>query len=217
MTRMSQAAAPRRRRSQEERSRTTRAALIDAAVQCVRRSGYAATRLNDVAAAAGPTKGALQHHFADKRDLMFRVVELGWRDLIERLRGISAIEGSLSARVSAVIDRMWESYSSPTCQAAFEINHAGRKDVVLRERQDPLYREVRATLDREWRRVFADAPVSAERVRMSRRLARSLLHGILMQLQVDPDPKDVSADIALLKETVHWTLTATPPDSSPSA
>ena len=93
------------------------------------------------------------------------------------------------------------------CRAAFEVNHGGRSDAALRERQDPMYRRLRDTLDEEWRRVFADAPVPEERIRMSRRLARSLLTGILFQLGVDPDPLDLDADLALLKESVLRTLT----------
>lgn len=43
--------------------------LLDAALQVIRAKGYAATRIDDVCAAAGLTKGSFFHHFKSKEDL----------------------------------------------------------------------------------------------------------------------------------------------------
>src|SRR5262245_17404898 len=50
----------------EEDSRTR---LLAATIDLVRANGYAATRVEDVCAAAGVTKGSFFHHFASKEDL----------------------------------------------------------------------------------------------------------------------------------------------------
>jgi len=62
------------RRSNEERTRTTRAALLAAARQHFEREGYAATRLDAVVADASVTKGALYHHFPTKQALYEAVI-----------------------------------------------------------------------------------------------------------------------------------------------
>ncbi|WP_083259585.1 TetR/AcrR family transcriptional regulator [Cellulosimicrobium cellulans] len=67
--------APRRRRSNEERTRATRGALVDAARELFVTKGYAATSTPQIAAAARVTRGALYHHFVDKQDLFRAVVE----------------------------------------------------------------------------------------------------------------------------------------------
>jgi TetR/AcrR family transcriptional regulator, transcriptional repressor for nem operon len=43
--------------------------LLDATVRVVRTKGYSATRIEDVCAAAGLTKGSFFHHFKSKEDL----------------------------------------------------------------------------------------------------------------------------------------------------
>jgi AcrR family transcriptional regulator len=62
------------RRSNEERTRSTRRALISAARQRFESDGYAGTNLGQVAELAGVTKGALYHHFPNKRALYDAVV-----------------------------------------------------------------------------------------------------------------------------------------------
>jgi len=77
------------RRTQQERSEATTAALVRAARELFAQDGYAAASLDAVVARAGVTKGALYHHFESKQAVGLAVVtELlgGWiRQLSESL------------------------------------------------------------------------------------------------------------------------------------
>jgi AcrR family transcriptional regulator len=61
--------------SQAERTAVTRRRILEAARQLYAERGWATTPLDDVARAAGVTKGAVYHHFADKTDLVRGVYE----------------------------------------------------------------------------------------------------------------------------------------------
>jgi len=96
------------RRSQEDRSRTTRAALVGAGRKLFAERGFQAVSAEEIVRVAGVTRGALQHHFGDKRDL-FRVVFEGLEaELAADLAGIVGEESdpwvAIGLGVSAFLD-----------------------------------------------------------------------------------------------------------------
>ncbi len=63
------------KRTQVQRSGATRAALLVAARDLFSTQGYAGSGREEIVAAAGVTRGALQHHFGDKQTLFLAVYE----------------------------------------------------------------------------------------------------------------------------------------------
>ncbi|KGD91944.1 TetR/AcrR family transcriptional regulator [Rhizobium sp. YS-1r] len=62
-------------RSNRERTDATRTALLDAGRALFIEKGYAETATPEIAAAAKVTRGALYHHFPDKKALFWAVIE----------------------------------------------------------------------------------------------------------------------------------------------
>ncbi len=65
----------RERRTQAERRATTRRALLDAARSVFAERGYHGAAAEEIVRRAGLTRGALYHHFEDKKDLFRAVVD----------------------------------------------------------------------------------------------------------------------------------------------
>lgn len=63
------------RATQADRTAATRRKLISAAARIFARDGFEAARLEEIAAAAGYTRGALYANFKDKEDLFFALLE----------------------------------------------------------------------------------------------------------------------------------------------
>ncbi len=83
------------RRSQQERSRTTRAALVSTARRLFAERGYAHVPAAEIVGAAGVTRGALYHHFADKHQL--------FRAVFEELE--AEVTAEIAAAIAAAPDR----------------------------------------------------------------------------------------------------------------
>lgn len=95
------------RRTQAERTRARKEQLIQAAIQFFGQNGYHATRLADIAQAAGVTEPGLLHHYPSKVQLLMDV--LAERDRIDQER----LGHSNPARASGLL---------PLLQALVEYN-----------------------------------------------------------------------------------------------
>ena len=83
------------RRSQQERSRATREALVATARRLFAERGYAHVPAEEIVTAAGVTRGALYHHFDDKQQL--------FRAVLEELEG--EVPAEVAAAIAAAPDR----------------------------------------------------------------------------------------------------------------
>ena len=86
------------KRRQADRSEATRAALIAAARPLFAERGYASVATEEIVQRAGVTRGALYHHFEDKKDLFRAVYEEVERELVEQIAaGAAAASDPLEA------------------------------------------------------------------------------------------------------------------------
>jgi AcrR family transcriptional regulator len=86
-------AEPRARRTQADRSAATRDALLSAARRLFAEQGFADVSTDAIVAAAGVTRGALYHQFADKTALFDAVLEEVEADIARRLAEDAAAAG----------------------------------------------------------------------------------------------------------------------------
>ena len=109
------------RQPQQERSRTTRRRLIEAAVECLGELGWNGTTVMVIAQRAGVSRGAAQHHFPAREDLVTAAVEyLGEVQIAELHRHVADLPPGQS-RLGPVVDMLLNLYAGPMFRAALQL------------------------------------------------------------------------------------------------
>lgn len=180
----------RSRRTQRERSDATRKLLLDATITCLVELGYANTTVQEICARAGVSRGAQQHHFSSKAELMARALE----HLFDRLTDeISQAPGGLPSgpdRVAALIDLLWRSYSGTLSTAAMELWVAARTDPELRAALLPVDRTLGHTTLELYRGVAGKDSDEANsgQVDTMLLLTVNLTRGLALDAMIGGDP-----------------------------
>jgi len=173
--------APKARRTQEERSASTRARLLDATISCLIDLGYAGTTTTVVAERAGVSRGAQLHHFPAKTDLVISAVEhLAGRRGEELRREAEEILPHAADRVAAAIDLLWSSFKGPLFAAALELWVASRADAGLRARLVPVEQRVGGALKGLCRYLLGVQDESDERVNLAVDLTLHFMRGMAL-------------------------------------
>jgi AcrR family transcriptional regulator len=174
------------RRTQAERTSATRRALLDAARAHFAEQGFAGTGREQVATAAGVTRGALHHHFGTKEGLFRAVVE-------ELEAGLAEQVASAAAQGSDPVDELRRG-----CLAFLDacMEPAVRRVVLL---EAPVVLGWDA-----WREIDA---------RYGLALVRTGLEGALRQVGLDPAAAEPLAHLLLgaLNEAALLVATAEDP------
>jgi AcrR family transcriptional regulator len=174
-------------RTQAERSERTREQLFDATIDCLLDLGYAGTSVNEICKRAGLSRGAQQHHFATKGELMAHALEY----LVGKLRDqvVDAVRELADDpdRVAKGIDLLWQSFSGTLSTAAMELWVAARTDPELRGALLPVDRALgRATLEFYRATAWRDVPTS--RLDTLYWMTVNLTRGLAMDAMIGGDP-----------------------------
>lgn len=168
---------PRGREPQQERSRATRQRLLDATIESLAEIGWDRTTVVAVAGRAGVSRGAAQHHFATRTDLVVAAVDQVREHILGDLRRRRDEVAARPDRSLAVLEMLTEMWASTFGRAAMHLWVAASTDPSLREFVLPLER--RLTKD-----IFSvtvellGADVSRPQVRESIGVTLELVRGI---------------------------------------
>lgn len=127
-------------RWQQQKSARTRQKLVEAGMTCLLEGGYAGLTTHKVSALTGVSRGAMQHHFPARLDLVAAVVEHVFFTRMRRFlddylaHAAGADEDSLVEIATAA---HWRSVQTPEYAAYVELAVAARTDADLREHFEP--------------------------------------------------------------------------------
>jgi len=172
----------------QHRSRVTRERLLRAAIECLAELGWAGTTMGVIADRAGVSRGASQHHFHTRDELVTAAIEYGARARLEEVRREASIGATpRTSRSEAVLDLLVRSSGNPLFMAALQLWVAGASDERLREQLIPLESRV----GREVHRLTAEllgVDESQPGVYDSIEVTLDLVRGLMLANLLRPHP-----------------------------
>lgn len=187
-----------KRRSQAERSATTRDVLLDATIRCLHEHGYSRTTTQLVAKEAGVSRGAMLHQFPTVDDLMAYVMEAVFDQEVALYRALLAGIEDPRERLVAYPAAVWKVLSRPEGVAVLEILQGSRtsarpesKIVQARERIEAF---AKSELQREFPRGVSNSLLQ---------LIVGAARGLSITQVIGPDGEDASGAILLLQNLLR--------------
>jgi AcrR family transcriptional regulator len=189
------------RLTRAERRQQTRDRLLDAAGQVFARRGFHAATVDEVADAAGYTKGAVYSNFATKDELFLALLDQRLAAQLQQVEALDVIEspGELQAALRAQTEREFAAARDfGVLQVEFWLyamrNPAAQAALAQRYRQ--LRDRLAALIDGRWTRHQTTPPMPPEHLAA---LAIATDSGLFLQFSAEPGalPWELRADAML--------------------
>jgi len=126
--------------AKQDRSRATRRRLLETTVRCLARHGWEVSTVAFIAAEAGISRGAVQHHFRTRELLIIAALEHMFEERAALLDALPDPEGAGPGRVHAVVTGLVDAIGGELFRAALQVWTVAAADPELRAAVVPLER-----------------------------------------------------------------------------
>ncbi len=168
------------RRTQLERRNETQAVILSAAIDLLAAHGYAGFSASGVAARAGVSRGAQEHYFPTKHDLMAAATRYAMREAVEHARSLARTAGESADPIAKFLSDSEHFFFRPVFRAMIEIMIAARSDRALARSLNPVVLEARQTLNGIWIDTLDAAGYPRDDAQRFIELTHYLLRGVFL-------------------------------------
>jgi AcrR family transcriptional regulator len=166
------------RRSQHERRSRTQELVLNAAIDLLYERGYANFTTADVAERAGVSRGAQNHYFRTKGDLVLSACRHAMAIAIKAARSMAVDARQSSDVVNYFIDQSRRFFLTPSYIATIDLLVAARTDLALSREYRHLINRTREELDAIWSSVFQEMGIPKEQAFILMSLTHNLMRGM---------------------------------------
>jgi AcrR family transcriptional regulator len=138
------------RRTQVERRNATQAAILSASIRTLAEDGYAGFSASRVAARAGVSRGAQEHYFPKKSDLIVAATRYAMREAVEHAKSLARSATRSRNPIERFLTDSEHFFFRPVYQAMVEIMIAARSDRALARIVYPIAQDARGVLNGIW-------------------------------------------------------------------
>ena len=193
------------RRSGYKKSEESRRQVLDAAISVLAKKGIASTSVQDIADAAGLSKGAVHYHFESKEELLERVLDRCCEVVEARIRAVFEQEGLPIERIHRALAEMWIVRRDGTkeMRVLTELHMLARQNKRIRKAcGEALERACQQMIDTGLEHLLAMGLKPRVPVGVVPRLVIAMLDGLALQQEIDPvSPETEAAILRALEAT----------------
>ena len=191
-----------KRRTQAQRTQETRTRILDAAVEVLRKKGYAHFRTADVAKAAGVSRGAQLHHFKTKEKLVYATMEHVFHNVLTtsqvRARTVKRGEDPLERVIADGRDFFFSTPFFISLDIATSINSSRfRKQLMA------MVRNARLPAERAWHQALVANGMSEQVADDVLWLTLGLVRGLAVRMLWQNEPERFDRLLALWRTIVE--------------
>jgi AcrR family transcriptional regulator len=186
------------KRAGYKKSEASRRQVLDAAIAMLAERGLAATSIQDIADAAGLSKGAVHYHFESKDELLHCVLERCCESIEERVRAVFDEPGAPMDRVRRAISEMWAVRRDgiPEMRVLSDLHTLSRQNVPMRHAFAAALRKGREQIiEIGLKRLVEMGLRPRVSLMIVPRLILATLDGLSIQHSVDPIPPEEEAEL----------------------
>lgn len=199
----------RARKTEYKKSEASRGQVLDAAIAVFADKGIASTSIQDIADAAGLSKGAVHYHFESKEELLQRVLDRCCELVETRVRAVFEAEGPPLDRIRNALAEMWRMRRDGDREMRVLI------ELHLLARQNPRIREAFAAALERARQQIIDTGLAylavvgmkpKVPVHVIPRLIIATLDGLNLQHEIEPISRETEDELIATLEALVFAV-----------
>ena len=166
------------RKTQVQRRSETQGAILSASLRLLAQSGYAGFSASRVASMAGVSRGAQEHYFPTKSELIAAATRFAMVEAVEHARRLAQTATKSADPIAKFLADSEHFFFTPVFQAMAEIMIAGRSDRALARIVNPIVLDARQALNGIWTDTLGAAGYPRESAQQFIELTHYLLRGV---------------------------------------
>jgi AcrR family transcriptional regulator len=187
---------------------------LSTALRILSEEGYAVFSASGVAARAGVSRGALEHYFPKKNDLIAAVTRHAMDEAVTHARLLAQSAGKSSDPIAKFLADSEHFFFRPVFRAMMEIMIAARSDRALARVINPIVVGARHDLNGIWTDTLDSAGYPRENAEQFIEITHYLLRGLFLVTNWLPYPVDRGAVVEIWRRLAPGLLALAPPSRS---
>jgi AcrR family transcriptional regulator len=199
------------RRTQAERSETTRKQLLEAAAKLIRQKGFGGLRTIEVASLAGVSRGALLHHFPSKHALVVAVLTYVNEITFTQSTRRAQLARTSGDPIEEIIKDAQDFFLGDYFFIELAIAMSDESTRRLRHETHQFTRQTRFSIEAAWLDTLISSGIPKQLASDILALTLSAVRGFSVRMLIENDPEQFARLMNVWRDIIHRHLAASVP------